>query len=680
MADSLLPKSDPQAFDNLMRAQAQALHAGDRPPATRKEWEERRARLRDALFAAVGPFPDKPCPLEPKETGVLKRQGYRIEKVVLQTRPNVWATTSVYVPESIEGKVPAVLVVHGHWAGARRDPVVQDRCLGLVKLGFLVLAIDAFGAGERYTKPAKGTYHGALYGSTLWPVGQTLLGMQVYDNRRAVDYLLTRPEVDGEKLGITGASGGGNQTMYAGALDERFKAVVPVCSVGTYQSYLHAACCVCEVLPGGLRLAEEGDVLALVAPRALMVINATEDGFQFSVGEARKSLARAKPIFKLYDAEGRLRHAVFESPHAYNQEMRETMYGWMTQHLKGAGDGKPIPEPKHDVETMEDLSCHGEADRPKTFLFPPSFAAREARSLLGKINELKPDHPEDWESSAVYMRSQLRKLLGEFPKPRRPEARFGKTEIVEGIGVRPLVLEPEPGLSLHAVLHAKPGGKGKAPACVLLHLDGKAEALKQPVVKALLEKGWGVLAPDLRATGESQPANNAIAGAPDHNAAEHALWVGRPLLGQWVYDVQFLLDWLGAQSDLDRDRFAVVGVGQAGVVALCAAALLDDRVTSAALLEAPVTYVTEEAYAPGTRMGLLAPGILRAGDIPHLAAVCAPRRLLVSGGITPQGTKVKEKQLQEAYAFTAGIYKLHKKADRLTVAEEVAAGDLAAML
>jgi hypothetical protein len=79
-------------------------------------------------------------------------------------------------------------------------------------------------------------------------------------------------------------------------------------------------------------------------------------------------------------------------------------------------------------------------------------------------------------------------------------------------------------------------------------------------------------------------------------------------------------------------------------------------------------------------MGLLAPGILRVGDIPHLAAVCAPRRLLVSGGITPQGTKVKEKQLQEAYAFTAGIYKLHKKADRLTVAEEVAADDLAAML
>src|SRR5436305_7416249 len=124
--------------------------------------------------------------------------------------------------------------------------------------------------------------------------------MQVYDNRRAVDYLLTRPEVAGDRLGITGASGGGNQSMNAGALDERFGAVVPVCSVGTYQSYLHAACCVCEVLPGALRFTEEGDVLGLVAPRALMVINATKDAYQFSVGESRKSLAHARGIFKLH--------------------------------------------------------------------------------------------------------------------------------------------------------------------------------------------------------------------------------------------------------------------------------------------------------------------------------------------------------------------------------------------
>src|SRR5262249_10791085 len=301
---------------------------------TRAAWQQRRGELRQALFAAMGPFPEQPTALDARVQGVLRREGYRIEKVVFTSRPDVWVTANLYLPDPVRGRHPAVLVVHGHWAGARRDPVVQARCLGLVKLGFVVLAVDAFGAGERFTTPARGTYHGALYGSTLWPTGHTLLGMQVYDNHRAVDYLRSRPEVDGDRLGVTGASGGGNQSMYAGALDERLRAVVPVCSVGTYQAYLHATCCVCEVLPGALRCCEEGHVLALVAPRALLVLNATRDAFQFSVGEARRSIERARPVFRLLEADDRLRHTTFESGHAYNQAMREAMYGWMTRWLK----------------------------------------------------------------------------------------------------------------------------------------------------------------------------------------------------------------------------------------------------------------------------------------------------------------------------------------------------------
>src|SRR5262245_51259476 len=295
--------ADENPFEQFIRAQARKLRENDNPPKSREEWDNRRKKLHEQILTAIGPAPDETCVLDPRIVGALGRDGYRIEKVIFQSRPDVWVTASAYVPRLADGaKAPAVLVVHGHWAWARRDPVVQARCLGLVKLGFIVLAVDAFGAGERYTKPARGTYHGALYGSTLWPVGHSLLGMQVYDNRRAVDYLLSRKDVNG-KVGITGASGGGNQSMNAGALDERLLAVVPVCSVGNYQAYLRAACCVCEVLPGALKFTEEGDVLGLVAPRALLVMNATKDGIQFSPAEAEKSIARAKEIFKLHDAE-----------------------------------------------------------------------------------------------------------------------------------------------------------------------------------------------------------------------------------------------------------------------------------------------------------------------------------------------------------------------------------------
>ena len=111
----------------------------------------------------------------------------------------------------------------------------------------------------------------------------------------------------------------------------------------------------------------------LVAP-PLMVVSATQDSFQFSVAEADKSLDRAKAIFKLYDSENKVIHPHFESPHAYNQPMREAMYGWMTHWLKSEGDGKPIPEPEHEVGTVEDLACFREGERPATFVFPTTFA------------------------------------------------------------------------------------------------------------------------------------------------------------------------------------------------------------------------------------------------------------------------------------------------------------------
>jgi cephalosporin-C deacetylase-like acetyl esterase len=678
MTDENLSQPDSQTFNKFIQAQALALRSKDMPPANRREWDQHRPKLREAMLAAMGPFPDKACALEPQFQGFLKKDGYRIEKLIFQSRPDVWVTANAYVPEA-KGKLPAVLVVHGHWPMARRDPVVQARCLGLVKLAFFVLAVDAFGSGERYPHPGSGTYHGALYGSTLWPVGQTLLGMQVYDNRRAVDYLLTRREVDGDRIGITGASGGGNQTMYAGALDERLKAVVPVCSVGTYQAYLQAACCVCEVLPGALRFTEEGDVLGLVAPRALLVINASQDAIQFSPGEAKKSVERARQIFKTYGADDHLDHRIFDSPHAYNQPMREAMYGWMTRWLKHEGEGQPIAEPAHELEKLEDLSCFpsGSAARPSPFLYPPTFAVKEARNLLERFTSRPPDHKEEWESTAVYIRGQLReKVFGGFPKASRPVGRFGQSSIVDRLPTTALELQPEPGLPMPVWLQTKPGIEGRQAVCILMHLDGKSQALKHPLAKTLVGQKWFVVAPELRATGDLRPAGDAIHEAADHNSAEHSLWIGRPLLGQWVFDVSCLVDWLAIQPGLDQRRITIAGLGPAGIVALCAAGVLEGKISAAAAIGTPVTYFTDQAYGSFMRMGLLAPGILRLADIPQLAALSAPRRLVITEGRTPQEKLVRLKELQTVYAFTRHIFRLYKNDDRFFLKEEVRMDDV----
>ncbi len=587
-------------------------------------------------------------------------------------------TASAYVPEPLTGKAAAVLVVHGHWAGARRDPVVQARCLGLVKLGFFVLAVDAFAAGERHPRPAPGTYHGALMGSTLWPVGQTLLGLQLYDNRRAVDYLLGRAEVDGSKLGITGASGGGNQTMYAGALDERFQAVVPVCSVGNYQAYLRAACCVCEVVPGALRFTEEGDVLGLTAPRALLVISASRDAFQFSVGEAKKSLERTKAIYQLFGQEERIAHKVFESPHAYNQPMREATYGWMTRWLKKEGDGQPIPEPKHDLEKAEDLACFGDSKRPETFLFPATFARREAERLLLPFRKL-PDHKEAWEAVAEQQKSALRQALGEMPREVNPKVELGASKEEKGLRTVDLTVHPEPGLTLPALIRFRNQARGKLPACVVLHLDGKTEALKHPLAGALVEAGWVVIAPDLRGTGATRREGDAIAGAADHNSAEHAVWIGRPLLGQWLVDLLCLFSWAERYPGYRRDRLAVVGIGQAGLVALCAGGLLEQPLAAVAALDAPASLLVPESYPNGFWMGLLAPGLLRAGDVPQLAALAAPRRLLLAGGVVA-GQPLNAKELEKAYEFTRHAYQVRQAAEKLKVIEKANPAEVASWL
>jgi dienelactone hydrolase len=661
--------ADENPFNLLIREQARKLRANDQPPKSREEWDARRKSLLNHIAAAVGPVPAKPCDLEPRIVGTIDRDGYRIEKLIFQSRPDVWVTATAYVPAVKEGqKVPAVLVVHGHWAWARRDPVVQARCLGLVKLGFFVLAVDAFGAGDRYTNPARGTYHGALYGSTLWPVGHTLLGMQIYDNRRAVDYLLTRKEVDG-KFGVTGASGGGNQSMYAGALDDRFQAVVPVCSVGNYQAYLQAACCVCEVLPGALKFTEEGDVLGLIARRALLVMNASRDGIQFSPAEAEKSMTRAKAIFKLFGEEAKARHVIFDSGHDYNRSMREAMYGWMTLHLKGEGRGEPIPEPEHAVEKPEDLACFpNPSDRPKGFLTPPLFAGKVGKELVAAADRLAPTHPEMWEATANAMRESLRSVIGlvEVPKDPRlePGVRAG-SEVRTGSGT----VEVEPGLKIPCTITV-PGLAVKFEAgSLVLDLKGAAAPSWYDGLVARWGKAEYRLGLSLRGTGAQLPKAGAIAGAPDHTMAEHGVWIGRSLLGQWTVDavgsIRVLRKMVGQKSPL-----AVLGNGPATVVAVCASAISDDAQLSTVLADVMTSWATELPYQSGTFMGLLVPGVLKVGDIPHLAALIAPRRLIIAGGVSPQGQKLTQKELEEAFRFTAGVYKTLKAADKLTIAAE----------
>ena len=215
--------------------------------------------------------------------------------------------------------------------------------------------------------------------------------------------------------------------MYAGALDERFKAVVPVCSVGNYQAYLGAACCMCEVVPGALRFTEEWGVLGLIAPRGA-------DGRQRHQGRhpvlrrrGEEVAGRCGPVFKLLRQAGE-RSATRSSSgaHDYSKAMREAMYGWMTLHLKGEGDGNPIPEPEIKTEDPETLRCYPGDTRPADWMTIPRFAAAEGRKLLKE--RTVPDSAEAWNAEAKRRRQALvDKVFGGFPE--RSGWRTGKRKV-----------------------------------------------------------------------------------------------------------------------------------------------------------------------------------------------------------------------------------------------------------
>jgi len=672
MPDSALPAAD-QQFRVYVQQLGQQLHKDDRPPTNLADWQIRKQTLRKNLLAAWGGFPAEPCELAPRVVGELRRPGYRIEKLLLQTRPGIWMTANAYIPDG-QGKRPAVLCVHGHWPKAKQDPVVQDRCLGLVKLGFFVLAVDAFGAGERAIGKALGEYHGEMVAATLLPVGLPLSGLQVYENMRAVDYLQTRPEVDGSKIGITGASGGGNQTMYAGAFDERFACVVPVCSVGTYQAYLRAACCMCEVVPGALQFTEEAGILGLVAPRGLMIINATKDAFQFSIGEAEKSIAAARTVFELLESSDHLRHTTFESPHAYNQPMREAMYGWMTLHLKGEGKGDPIPEPEHQTEDPELLRCFPEETRPDDWVTLPKFAAAESRAVLKKLQSEKHQHIEHWQATEQFLRFRLDQLLGGVQPHRKVSVQ--KQPAAQG-AVQTYLISPEPGIQISAVHH--PGKRKEPKTAVILDMEGTFHAADTELVKELKATGWDVVFTELRATGQYAVLPNKVGRAPDHNSAEWSLWLGRPMLGQWVRDVHAIFEALAEQAPQLVENLHLVGLGPAGTVAL-AAAVFDERVAGVACIGSLASLVTETPYQ-NQRLGILVPGSLRkAGDLAQWSALLAPRRLVMAAAVQANAEPLSQEELHANFAYTRGIYRLQQAEQNLSVISEGTASDILSLL
>lgn len=573
------------------------------------DWLKQKETIKKDIATYSGVRLYQTLPLEMKETGHVQQKGYIIKNIKFQTRPNVFATANLYLPEG-KGPFPAVIITHGHWPDARRSDLFQSVAQVLVQAGYVALTIDAWGAGERCTDIGEQEYHGANLGASLLNVGQSLLGMQLTDNIRGIDLLCSLPEVDPTNIGATGASGGGNQAMWLAALDERVKAAVPVVSVGTFQSYIMNSNCVCELLPKGLTFTEEAAVLGLVAPRALKILSANKDtNPSFVPSEMLKSYERAKPLFSIMGAENKLTYETFDTGHGYWPLMREAMLGWFNLQLKGKGDGKARATAEVSPLDAARLATYPNGDRDLNIETTASFCQSEGLSMHDQV--FKHD-----DLSIDKKRADLSLLIGHVEKRKVKEIK----ELGMEDSWQKKILVTEEGQYIPFLWHPSTADK----RCRVFFHPGGKDSISKELIDHAIKKDENVLVVDLWGTGEQSSAEaRAIDGQlPNfHTLSRSSIWLGRTVMAEWFADINAIYDWLEQQGHV---RVELDAYKEAAVAALLFSA--SNKIEVLNLYDAPYSYQFDQrAGLDFFNMAIHLPNVLQWGDISLMAALSSSK-------------------------------------------------------
>ena len=464
------------------------------PPADAAAWAKRRPEVERAFKKAIGleVLPAR-TPLNPLITGTHDFGSYVMENLVFESRPNFPVTANLYRPKTpAAGKRPGIVCPIGHFPEyGKAVGEIQARSIKLAEMGFVVLAYDAIGHGERMV--LGNVHHEAGY--ALLPLGETIAGWMVWDSMRAVDYLLTQPDVDPARIGITGNSGGGLNTLFTSAINSRISAAVVVGYTFEFNNWLKYAGshCTCTQLPGLFRAMEWFEIAGLIAPRPLMMLQGDHDDI-FPISGARRSARNTQAVYALL---GHADHARFvEVPgqqHSYNRYYRERMYGFIAQHLLGQGNGEPIPE--GDIQPLKETDPRLLADRDGTILPHSAKVVDFARkSTLENISKLpkSDEHVKQW--------------ARDLAAPPEPQLHLLKWELAQKTAVSGGTLEKmfylsEDGEYIPSLLWLPQRAASRT--IVIADSRGKQAVAESGLVEPLLAAGFAVFAPDLRGRGET---------------------------------------------------------------------------------------------------------------------------------------------------------------------------------
>lgn len=641
------------------------------------EWKERQQFVGKALLDIFGPFPEK-TPLNAKVLRVIEKDGYKVEHIIYESQPKFYVTSSLFIPKGLKKgtKAPVVIYCSGHSATGYRSSTYQHVILNLVKKGFIVFAFDPVGQGERkeYNDPKTGkssalmTEEHSYSGAQVFLTGASQASYVIWDGIRAVDYLLTRKEVDPERIGMTGRSGGGTQSAYIAAIDPRIYAVAPENYLTNFTRLLQtkgpqdAEQNPFNAIQKGI---DQPDFLLARAPKPALMITTTRD--MFSIQGSRESAKEISCIYEAYGKPENFSMVTDDTIHASTKKNREAMYAFFQKHLNNPGSATD-----EEIPILSDA----EIQVTKTGQVSTSLNSETVFSLNRATGErLEAQLQSSRKNLGVHLPKALAaaKTLSGYKEPVGQEepvftGRFQKQDYA----VEQYFIKGEGGYVVPYLL-MKPEHPNRK-ALIYLHPSGKsAEAFPGEEIEWFVKNGFTVLAPDMLGIGE-------IGQGSDQSPRRYLLdWfastlIARSIVGVQAGDVARLINVL-KKDDGTEEIYGLAHKEMAPV--LLHAAAFNKEITHIALIDPLSSFrsvVMNHLYQPAFIHGFV-PGALKAYDLPDLAASLAPRKLMMVGTTDGTGNNNAENIKQDQEVISTAYR--HQAADAsLTIVPQKSAEEL----
>lgn len=626
-----------RTMEALVRKARAITDAAAAELASRERWEAVREQRREELRDMLGllPWPER-TPLNVRITGKLDKGAYVIEKIAFESLPKIYVTANLYVPKQREGRLPAVVYVCGHSYSPYGDKTKYQRHgISLAKNGYVAFLLDSIQIAETFA------LHHGVYNQEMqdwYARGYTPAGVEVWNAMRAIDYLETRPEVDPERIGMTGRSGGAAMTWFTAAVDPRVKVAVPVMGISTYAANLaentQRLHCDCMFAINSYRhdMLHQG---ALIAPRPLLMMHGRKDAL-FPVAGYEEFERCLSALYRSYGRESDFRNVVVETGHQDSDFLRGEAIRWLDRYLRGT------PGRELDLD-------YSEAPEESLAVFPNGPPA-DAQNY--RVHEVFLKTPEmgryssrrEWERRRETLLETLRtKVFGAFPAERPPVNVRAQAER-RGRFFEELTIESEPGVEIRLLVSRPEKSEAPVPGLLYIASEGEdAEAIAQMFRSARGRPQIFRMAVYPRGVGEMSWEKSFT-----KTVLRNAMHVGHTVDSLRLWDVLAALQALRAQAGVDASRITVMGGGVSGILGLYAA-LLDPGVHQVLLRQPPSSHLEGPIFL----------NVLRHLDLPEAAALLAPRRLNFYG------------RVPAAYERVRQVYTLYGAADHMHLTMDV---------